>query len=587
MRVRPVTERDFQQLLRTARRQAPASMWIKGGHVLNVYTKEWQQVHVVTAGERIAYVGEKEPVVDETTDILDATGYYLVPGYIEPHAHPFQWYNPVTLADFALKTGTTTMVSDTLMLRGALPYEQVSEIMEKLGDHPVKMYFWARLDPQNRGMARHAAYSKQGLAEMMAHPLVIQGGELTDWQGVLTEDETILFGLKHIRDLGKRMEGHHPGASAETLNIAAAAGITACHESITADDVIQRLRLGMYATLRHSSIRPDLPELVGGLIEQGAAWSPRMMLTSDGSTPPMHRHGFTDYTIRVAIEAGMPPIEAYVMATLNPAVYYGLDAEIGGIAPGRIADLLCLSRPEEPTPQLVIANGKRAAENGQLQAPTIEINWRNYDFPRIDRMLDVPIHSNWFRIPHEGKAVPVLRMVNAVISRLEWEELPVDDYGYVSMEHDSELAVLVSIDPRGKRLTQAVVRGYAKELEGLASTYTASADWLAIGRNPQMMAEALQHVIRLGGGIAIAENGKISYEMPLPLGGKLTTQPMDEVIEKAEEFVERMRRKGHDHLDPIYSLLFFTATHLPFVRLTSEGLYDVKLGKVILPSRNM
>jgi adenine deaminase len=587
MRVRPITEEDFQLLVRTAKRQAPARMWIRGGHVLNVYTKEWQQLHVVTSGERIAYVGEKEPAIDEGTEIVDAEGYYLVPGYIEPHAHPFQWYNPVTLADFALQTGTTTMVSDTLILSGLLPYAEVADIMEKLQNHPVKQYFWARLDPQIRSQAEHHAYSKEGLSRMMRHPLVIQGGELTDWQGVLKEDDTIMFGLKHIRDLGKRMEGHHPGASVETLNIAAAAGITACHESISAEEVIHRLRLGMYATLRHSSIRPDLPALVRGLMERGVPWSPRMMLTSDGSTPPMLRHGLMNYTLRVAMEAGMPPVEAYVMATLNPAVYYGIDGEVGGIAPGRLADIVFLSKPEEPTPELVIANGSRAAARGQLLEPTVQLEWHNYTFPKVEQMLDAPVNAEWFRIPHEGKAVPVLRMINAVITKLEWEEMPADHTGAVSLKHDSELAFIMNIDPRNKRLTQAVLRGYVPELEGLASTYTASSDWLVIGRNPSMMAEALRHVMRIGGGIAWAEGGEIVYDMPLPLAGKVTDIPMADIVQKAEAFVERMRQKGYVHLDPIYSLLFFTAIHLPFVRLTGEGLYDVKQGSVIVPSKSM
>jgi adenine deaminase len=585
MRVRPVTEEAFRRLVRTAKRQAPASMWLKGGNVLNVYTKEWQQVHIVTSGERIAYVGEKEPVVDEGTDILDAEGYYLVPGYIEPHAHPFQWYNPATLADFALQTGTTTMISDTLFLNSLLPPEEVADIMEKLQAHPVKQFFWARLDPQIRGQAEDPAYSRQGVAQMVANPLVIQGGELTDWQGVLTEDETILFGLKYVRDVGKRMEGHHPGASVETLNIAAAAGITACHESITAEEVINRLRLGMYATLRHSSIRPDLPELVSGLVQRGVPWSSRMMLTSDGSTPPMMRHGFTDYILRVAMESGMPPLEAYVMATLNPAVYYGLDGEIGGIAPGRVADVLFLTSPEEPTPKLVIANGRRAAREGQLLEPTVELNWSAYGFPQVNHMLDGPVNPQWFRIPHEGKAVPVLEMTNAVITKLKWEELPADEEGYVTVEQDPELSFLFCLDPRQKRLTQAVVRGFGQMIEGMASTYTASADWLIIGRDPKAMTRALERVIRNGGGIALAEQGGISIEIPLPLAGKLTDRPMGEIIAKAEEFVEQMRQKGHRHLDPIYSLLFFTATHLPFVRLTGEGLYDVKQGTIILPSR--
>lgn len=586
MRVRPLTEEAHVQLIRTARRQAAASLWIAGGQVLNTYTKEWQQAHIVVSGERIAYVGEKEPQTDEHTEKIDATGYYVVPGYIEPHAHPFQWYNPSTLSDYALQTGTTTMISDLMVLCGLLPPDEVEEIMNHLALQRVKQLFWARLDPQIRLPERGYFYTKDGLARMIDHPLVIQGGELTDWRGVLEEDETILYGLKRVRDRGKRMEGHHPGASVDTLNIAAAAGVTACHESITAEEVLHRLRLGFYATLRHSSIRPDLPELVGGLKRLGVPWSSRLMLTSDGSTPPLMRHGFMDYTIRVAMEAGVPAIEAYVMATLNPAVYYGLDAELGGIAPGRIADILLLAAPENPTPELEIVNGRAAAKNGRLINRNEGLDWATYSFPKIEEQLD-QIDPRWFQLLHPGTEVPVLDMVNAVITKLSLEPLPADADGFVSLDHDPELAYIVLIDPACKRLTQAVVRGFGRSIEALASTYTASASWLAIGRDALAMARAVERVKRMGGGIALVESGQIVYEMPLPLAGKMTARPMEEVIAKGEEFTRLLQRKGHSHLDPIYSLLFFTATHLPFVRLTPEGIYDVKQGRIIHPSKKM
>ncbi|EJL31394.1 adenine deaminase [Brevibacillus sp. BC25] len=581
MRVRAISDRDYLNMIRVSRRQAPASLWIKGASVLNVYTKEWQEHHVVVAGERIAYVGEKEPLVDDQTVIMEAAGQYLVPGYIEPHAHPFQWYNPYTLADFALQTGTTGMVSDSLMLMH-LPFSQRAAIMDSLAAHPVKQFFWGRLDPQT-GKA-HPSFTKENLARMLEHPRVIQGGELTNWGGVLQEDETLLFGLKHTRDLGKRMEGHHPGASYETLNIAAAAGVTACHEAIHAEDLLSRIRLGMYATLRHSSIRPDLPELVKGWLALGVPWSSRMMLTSDGSTPPMHRDGFMNSTIRVAIEAGMPPEEAYVMATLNPAVYYGLDAEIGGIAPGRIADMLLLPAIDQPTPSIVIANGQRVAEKGTLLVPTVQPQWDEASV-RLADPLKKQAHPDWFRLrPDEDGKAPVLQMLNAVITRLSLEDMPVDQDGYVSLHHDPQLALIATIDATGGKRTLAVLRGFGEQLEGLASTYSASGDWIVIGRDPQAMAQALERIREIKGGVVLIDEGKIICECPLPLAGKFTSAPMEEVISMGENLVNQLRSKGHVHLDPIYSILFFTATHLPYARLTATGIVDIKSGQIVVPA---
>jgi adenine deaminase len=581
MRLRSLTEEEHRTLIRVARRKAPASMWIKGAAVLNVYTKEWQHVHVAVAGERIAYVGEQEPLVDADTDIFEAEGYFLVPGYIEPHAHPFQWYNPFTFADFALSRGTTTLIADTMMLMQLPAIEQVGAFMESLTEHPVKHLFWARFDPQTG--KKNPYFTREGLASMLEHRLVIQGGELTHWQGVLQEEGSILFGLKYAADIGKRIEGHHPGASFGTLNTAAAAGVTACHEGIHAQDLLNRLRLGMYATLRHSSIRPDLPKLVKGWLELGLPWSSRMMLTSDGSTPPMYKNGLMDYTVRVAIEAGMPPEEAYLMATLNPAVYYGLDSEVGGIAPGRLADMLLLRAKDQPTPEWVIANGQRAANKKELLVDTIQPQWQAYGFPAADR-LDVRTKESWFSLTPESGLTPVLHLENAVITRLQFESLPVTEKGNVSLEHDPALAYIAVIDPDNRRVTKAVLANFAEDVDGLASTYTASGDWVVIGRNPRDMAAALEQVRNIGGGVVLMDNGSPVLECHLPISGIFSLKPMNEVIAMAEELMHRLREKGYVHLDPMYSLLFVTSTHLPYARLTTDGIVDVIKGEVVVPA---
>jgi adenine deaminase len=175
-------------------------------------------------------------------------------------------------------------------------------------------------------------------------------------------------------------------------------------------------------------------------------------------------------------------------------------------------------------------------------------------------------------------------MLNAVITRLEMEELPVDEAGYVSIKDDPELALIVSVDPEGRRRSLAVLRGYGRDLQGLASTYTASGEWVVIGRDPEAMVLALERVREIGGGVVLLDEGVVACECPLPLAGKFSAAPMDEVISMAEALIEKIRGKGHIHLDPLYSILFFTATHLPYARLTADGIVDVKTGHIVVPS---
>ncbi|MGC5326203.1 adenine deaminase C-terminal domain-containing protein [Brevibacillus sp. SYSU BS000544] len=584
MRVRSLSSESYTQLLRTSRNLVPASMWIKGGTYLDVYLKQWRKGNIVIANERIAYVGEREPLVNDQTKIIDASGQYLVPGYIEPHAHPFQWYNPLSLGDFALTRGTTTLISDTLILHNTLPQDAVERIMEIMQNHPVKQFFWGRIDPQSQKQEMKREYSFNRLQQMLEHPCVVQAGELTDWGGILSEQEEQLQGLLWARDLGKRVEGHHPGASWDTLNVASAIGVTACHESMTVEEVINRLRLGMYATLRHSSIRPDLPQLIKGLIEQNVPWGSRLMLTTDGSTPPMLGKGLMDYCISLAIEAGAPPEEAYVMATLNPATYYGMDAEIGGIAPGRIADILLLESPTMPTPVKVIANGRVWAEQQQLTDTTMKIDWTSYPFPSRQAEWDEDAKAAWFRMQHPGEAIPVMDMLNAVITKVEMMQLPCHSSGEICIADNPELAFVCLLDARGKRISQAIIRGFGSDIQAIASTYTASGDWIVIGRDPEMMAKAFNQVKKMDGGIVVYDRGGLQFQLELPIAGMISEASVDELSRKGTEFCIILQSKGHQHIDPIYSLLFLSATHLPFVRLTDEGLYDVKQRKILVPS---
>nr|WP_205828549.1 adenine deaminase C-terminal domain-containing protein [Brevibacillus laterosporus] len=570
-------------MIRTAKGLEAASVWITGGTILDVYTKSWRKADIVLAGERIAYVGEKVPLVNEDTICINAKDKYIVPGYIEPHAHPFQWYNPFTLADYALQTGTTTMISDSLFFFQLLPYDKLSSLFGEINKHPMKQFFWARLDSQTLPDPE-GVFQRERIKELLDHPLVIQAGELTDWRGILDEREELLEGMRYALDLGKRIEGHHPGASYQTLALAATHGVGACHESMKAEELLHRLQVGMYATLRHSSIRPDLPKLITEWLELDLPWSPRMMLTSDGATAPMLRNGVMDYTIRVAIESGMPIEEAYVMATLNPATYYGMDTEIGGIAPGRLADILLLTEKNNPTPETVIANGLIIVQQGQVVAKVPKSQMSDYVSGSLT--MEEMVSDQWFLFPDKTQALsldtlPVICMINAVISKLD-ETTVIHNWEELIQIPDAMLAVL--IDPKTKQLTKAILRGFAVELEALATSFHASTEFLVLGRNPQSMKAALQEIMASKGGVAIIEKGEVLFHIPLPIGGKMTDESMEIVMEKSERFTTLMKKRGYRFDDPIYSLLFFTATHLPFVRFTKAGIYEVKTGSLIYPA---
>lgn len=582
--LRNFTEEKLSALISVSRFKTPATAWIKEAQVLNIYTGELNEQNVVLYEDRIAYVGEKEPLTDSNTQIIEAEGAILVPGYIEPHAHSFHVYNPRSLGEYALARGTTTLLHDNLPFFLQLQQQEMEGLIEVFEDMPVKNFWWARLDPSVRETEMVQQFTADRVQRTLWNPSVLQAGELTFWKDAIDGDPSMINRLWEARLTGKRIETHNPGASVETLNAVAAAGATGCHESIHAEEVMRRIRLGYYATLRHSSIRPDLVDLIKGLLDTGCRYWDRMMLTTDGSPPFFLAEGFTDECIRIAIEAGLDPVDAYRMATLNPAVYYGLDQDLGGISPGRMADIVFLEDLRNPTPLKVMANGKITAECGELITPFPEVEWSGFGIGPIAAMGPY-VQPEWFDVHPVEDKIPVIELVNAVITHNRLEQLTVID-GKVRLTDSPGYVYVSLLDRRGEWITTGVMKGFG-EVDALATTYSLTGDLIVLGRDPVQMAQAANHVLEGQGGICVFHQGEMRFDLPLPLLGTMSLHDMDTLIVETTRLFEILRESGFGFADPIYSLEFLSSTHLPKVRLTSRGVVNVNNGEILLPSRRL
>lgn len=583
--IRLMDQKKIWGLIEVSKGNQAATTWIKGGFVLNVYTGKLEKADVVLYEDRIAYVGSKSPKADNRTNIIDASDFKLVPGYIEPHAHPFQLYNLKTLSEFALSLGTTTMVNDSLIYYlNSETNEELEYLLDYSSNLPIKSYWWARLDSNSMDPDMLPKFTNDRVMRMLNHELILQAGELTSWQRLLDGDEVMLDGIMQTRRLGKRIEGHNPGASLETLNTMAALGVSACHEAITGEEVMRRLSVGMYATLRHSSIRPDLPILIKGLQELNFNFHTafRLMMTTDGSMPPFHRHGFIDSLIKIALENGVPAQVAYQLVTLNPAVYYGIDQEVGGIAPGRIADILFLESLESPTPIRVMSNGKITVEHGQLLEPFPDINWERMKLKPLQ--LGWRLQKEWLDIEKSAEPFPVVEMRNAVITKLVEEHFH-DQDGNITLDEKKEYCYVSLIDRNGKWITNGILKGFASQLGALATSYTSSQDILVIGQNKEDMVQAVNEILDNGGGIVLKEEGNTLFQLLLPIAGKMSDLPMSNLIEKTSLLLTLLGERGHVFLDPYFTMLFLTATLLPDIRLTRDGIYSTKGNRVLYPSK--
>lgn len=548
---------------------------LKNGTYLNSYTKQWLQANIWILHDRIVYVGDELPENDRDVEVVDCKGKYLVPGYMEPHAHPFQVYNPEELAYHVAKTGTTTLINDNLMWHFLLKKKKAFTLLDDFNKLPISMYWWARFDSQTALKNEEKYFNSEDVLDWLAHPSVIQGGELTAWPSLLDGDDRLLYWIQEAKRLGKPIEGHLPGASRSTLTKMKLLGVTADHEAMTGDEAIRRLQLGYQVGLRYSSIRPDLPTLLDELMANGIASFENLTMTTDGATPSFYKDGMMNVCIQIAIERGVPVEDAYQMATFNVANHFNMESHLGSISPGRIAHINILKAKDNPHPVSVLAKGEWIVRHGKEQPRETTIDWKKHGIN--------PLQLNWEL--DEGDlqfSIPVgLDMVNNVIIKPYAVEMDVTMEALPTTTSD---AFLLMIDRDGKWRVNTTLRGFTKELGGLVSSYSTTGDIVCIGKRKEDIKIAWRRMKELGGGIVLAHMGEIIFEIPLQLGGTMFKGPMDELMEKETQLKQILKDYGYGFEDPVYSILFLAATHLPYFRITQQGIVDVKKRHVLFPS---
>lgn len=568
-----MTRVERRRLTAVARGAAPADLYVRGGTLLNVYTGELYPANVAIKGERIAYVGAREEMIGARTRVLDVSGRILTPGYIDPHVHVAHLVTPSAFARHVLPLGTTTVFADTLQLWELGGLRAFRAVADGLRHSPLKFYWMIRAHGQSRTTDEARRFPMRDLVRAMAHPWSVAIGEVTRWPEAYAGSPDLLRRLDVAYSRGRRVEGHTAGASADKIPALAAAGFTSDHEPITAAEALDRARQGIAVMLRQSSLRPDLPGLLDAL-KAAPALASRLMLTSDGSMPgAVVEHGFVDHLVRVALDRGVPPVDAYRMVTLNPATYYHLDADLGGIAPGRYADVCVLRDLAEPRPEIVIARGRLAAEDGHVLARVPEIRWSRA-LTTARARLDVRwrARARDFELPARER-YPVLRLVTAVISKREDRPLASGDLH----------AALV--DRAGRWVAPGVVAGFAERVDGLATTLTTDFNILVLGREPAAMARAVNRLLDRRGGIVLVDGDEIAYEFPLPIGGIMGPGSFADAARAEARFREALVARGYPHHDPLFTLLFLAADFLPQIRLTPRGVWDVRASRILLPAR--
>ncbi len=572
--------RDFHAMSQIALGHRPGTLAVTHARLLNVYTGELlEDQSIITHGHWVAYTGTLRPeMLGPATEIIDVAGKVVIPGLIDGHNHLASFGGIAEFVRFAAVSGTTLVVTESLEPYAVAGYDGVVDFLEALADQPIKMAATApamiSISPRLLGV------DGEDLAHLLAREEVLGLGE-SYWQGVLQTPWRILPAMRATLAAGKTIEGHSAGARDGKLAAYTALGVTSCHEPITADEALARLRLGMHVMVREGNVRRDLAAIAA--IRGAGVDLRRLTVVSDGVDPrTLVTDGYMDRVVQKAIDYGFGPVTAIQMATLNVAEHFGIDHLVGGIAPGRFADLVVIPEIERIQPELVVSNGRVIARDGNLTVPA-----RSHAFKAQSRRsigLTEPVGAEDFviRAPGSGETAPaaVIQMVTDLVTREEVVALPVRN-GCIEAMPEQDLLKVSAVDRRltpGRCFT-GLIRGFGLRAGAMASSAAwDTANLIVVGAADEDMALCINRIREMQGGLVVARAGAILAELSLPVLGLMADLPMEAVAGQLQRIDRAARELGTRLADPILTLATLTSAAIPYCRICEEGLVELKQG---------
>jgi adenine deaminase len=471
---------------------------------------------------------------------------------------------PSEFARLVLPLGTTAVVADPHEIANVLGTDGVHWLVDVCEDLPLDVYFTASsCVPASGFESPRRPFTPGDLESLLRRTRVIGLAEMMNFPGVISGAASEL--AKLAVEGADRVDGHAPGVLGRALQAYAAAGIGSDHEAFTAEEGRERLRAGMWLLIREASAARNLEALVPLVAEFGPS---RMAFCTDDREPEhIAADGHINALVRDAVGYGVAPEDALVMGSHHPALWHGLDT-LGAIAPGRQADLLLLPDLERFVPEIVLKRGRAVDEIPATPVP----EW-------VTQSVRVrPVAAADFRVPWQGGSARVIGLVpGQIVTEALVEELAADE-GEASADPDRDLAKIAVIERHlaTGRVGLGFVRGFGLRRGALASTFSHDAhNLVVVGVDDGDMARAVERLVELGGGLVVVDGGEIAAELPLPVAGLVSDQPLAAVIEASEATVAAVHALGSDVESPFQSLAFLALSVIPSLKITDHGLVDV------------
>ena len=572
-----------QTLAKAAMGAEKAELVIRNARLVNVWILDGIDV-AISAG-RIALVGDASHCIGENTCVIDASGQYIAPGFIDSHTHVE--CSMITVSEYAravIPHGTTAIFMDPHEICNVCGPEGVKAMINDAKCSPLKAIANApSCVPSNAGFEDSGSHiGPEEVRAMMSWDGIMGLGEMMSYSKVLEADSIIHNELAETLKADQIITGHYPvEETGAGLNAYISSGIRCCHESIRAVDVLEKMRHGMYAQLRYGSVWQDMPVIIRAILDNHIDDRFACLVSDDMQPDTLTEEGHIDHIVRRTVREGLDPIKAIQFVTINPASCFRMDHEMGSITPGKCADIVFFSDLNDIHITRTIIDGEIAAENGKL---TAEIRKPVYPSFVYDTMhVGHPITPECFKI-----AAPVgtdhvkARVIGIIPNHLENYECLIDlsvRDGSVEADTEKDIVKMAVFERHHETGTKGCgfVKGFGLRNGAIAQTVAHDAhNLLVAGTNDEDMALAANTLIECGGGLCTVSDGKVLALVRLPIAGLMSELSAVQVSEQLKKLNDACKQLGCVIDAPYMTMAYIPLACVPELRLTNRGLVDCR-----------
>lgn len=560
----------LEKMIDQARGLAPADLVLRGGVVLDTVTGDYLEGDVAICGDTIVGVCDRY----EAKRIIDVSGRFLVPGFIDTHLHiESSCVTPFEFDRCVCPKGVTTAICDPHEIANVAGIAGIQYFLDAsahtLMDLRVQL---SSCVPSTDMETAGAKLDVHDLLPLRGHPAVIGLAEFMNYPGVINKSPDAMAKLAAFGD--GHIDGHAPLLLGRDLNAYLSAGIRTEHEATTYKEALEKLRKGMRILIREGSVSKDLTALTPLISERN---SPYICLCTDDRNPlDIAEHGHLDYMIRTAIAAGANELAVYRAASLSAAEAFGLK-DRGQIAPGKRADIVVMDDLSECRAETVIAGGIVVDDAAFAARGTVAPVARNSVKPPA-------ISAASFRCAGNRIETPVIGILpGKIITEHLTEDIPPSE-GDKRSDPARDLARVAVIERHGHNgnIATGFVRGFEIKLGAIAATVCHDHhNIVAVGVDYDDMALAANRLTKIEGGFVVVEGGKVLAELALPIAGLMSLDPFEVVEQRLRDLRSAAMSLGVTLEEPFLQMAFLALPVIPHLKITDHGMVDVDKFEVI------